>query len=172
MVIRGYLSGHAARLYKSGKRKICGMPMPDGMIENDKFEIPIITPTTKAADGNHDEDISKEEIIKNLREQQMKCLSISHRTRVIVDLTTSCERRKDHIIETMRRKKAMYFWRFRTTDKFLHRWKDHTVRLMEIRENCEVGEGYFYKKKATLYVKRWLIFTHRKEILKKQFKKL
>lgn len=65
MVIRGYLSGHAARLYKSGKRKICGMPMPDGMIENDKFEIPIITPTTKAADGNHDEDISKEEIIKN-----------------------------------------------------------------------------------------------------------
>ena len=110
-------------------------------------------------------------IIKNLSEQQMKCLSISHRTRVIVDLTTSCERRKDHIIETMRRKKAMYFWRFRTTDKFLHRWKDHTVRLMEIRENCEVGEGYFYKKKATLYVKRWLIFTHRKEILKMQLER-
>ena len=65
MVIRGYLSGHAARLYKSGKRNICGITLPDGMIENDKFETPIITPTTKAADGNHDEDISKEEVIKN-----------------------------------------------------------------------------------------------------------
>ena len=89
-------------------------------------------------------------IIKNLSEQQMKCLSISHRTRVIVDLTTSCERRKDHIIETMRRKKAMYFWRFRTTDKFLHRWKDHTVRLMEIRENCEVCFSSKYKSKSII----------------------
>ena len=65
MVIRGYLSGHAARLYKSGERNICGITMPKGMIENDKFKNPIITPTTKAADGNHDEDISKEEIIEN-----------------------------------------------------------------------------------------------------------
>lgn len=62
MVIRGYLSGHAAREYKSGKRMICGMPMPDGMKENDKFPEPIITPTTKASVG-HDEDISREEII-------------------------------------------------------------------------------------------------------------
>tara|TARA_B100000768_G_scaffold179780_1_gene198203 strand:+ start:3432 stop:4382 length:951 start_codon:yes stop_codon:yes gene_type:complete len=64
MVIRGYLSGHAARLYNSGKRSICGVKMPDGLIENDKFPKPIITPTTKANDGNHDEDISKEDIIK------------------------------------------------------------------------------------------------------------
>ena len=64
MVIRGYLSGHAARLYNSGFRKISGVNMPDGMIENDKFPIPIITPTTKAIDGNHDEDISKEDILK------------------------------------------------------------------------------------------------------------
>jgi phosphoribosylaminoimidazole-succinocarboxamide synthase len=65
MVIRGYLSGHAARLYKSGKRTICGVDMPEGMTENDKFTVPIITPTTKAVDGNHDEDISKEDILKN-----------------------------------------------------------------------------------------------------------
>ena len=65
MVIRGYLSGHAARLYKLGKRSICGIVMPEGMIENDKFPNPIITPTTKAIDGNHDEDISKNDIIKN-----------------------------------------------------------------------------------------------------------
>ena len=57
MVIRGYLSGHAAREYKNGKRLICGVPMPDGMKENDKFPNPIITPATKADFGEHDEDI-------------------------------------------------------------------------------------------------------------------
>jgi len=62
MVIRGYLTGHAAREYKLGKRMLCGMPMPDGMIENQKFPEPILTPTTKASEG-HDEDISREGII-------------------------------------------------------------------------------------------------------------
>ena len=62
MVIRGYLSGHAWREYKEGKRTICGVTMPDGLVENQKFPEPIITPTTKADEG-HDEDISKEEII-------------------------------------------------------------------------------------------------------------
>jgi len=62
MVIRGYLTGHAWREYSEGKRNLCGVAMPDGMIENQKFETPIITPTTKAYEG-HDEDISKEEII-------------------------------------------------------------------------------------------------------------
>ncbi|MDG1344017.1 MAG: phosphoribosylaminoimidazolesuccinocarboxamide synthase [Flavobacteriaceae bacterium] len=65
MVVRGYLSGHAARLYKSGERKICGVDMPDGMFENDKFVNPILTPTTKADNGSHDEDISREEILLN-----------------------------------------------------------------------------------------------------------
>ena len=64
MVIRGYLSGHAAREYKAGKRLLCGVPMPEGMIENDKFPEPIITPATKAEQGNHDEDISREDILK------------------------------------------------------------------------------------------------------------
>jgi phosphoribosylaminoimidazole-succinocarboxamide synthase len=63
MVIRGYLSGHAWREYKSGKRMICGVPMPDGMKENDKFPEPLITPTTKASVG-HDEDISREAILE------------------------------------------------------------------------------------------------------------
>lgn len=62
MVIRGYLSGHAWREYKAGKRTICGIVMPDGMKENDKFPEPIITPTTKAVVG-HDEDISREDIL-------------------------------------------------------------------------------------------------------------
>lgn len=63
MVIRGYLVGHAAREYAKGKRVLCGVSMPDGMRENDKFPEPIITPTTKAHVG-HDEDISEEEIIE------------------------------------------------------------------------------------------------------------
>lgn len=62
MVIRGYLSGHAWREYRAGKRTICGVAMPDGMVENQRFPEPIITPTSKAAEG-HDEDISREEII-------------------------------------------------------------------------------------------------------------
>ncbi|HIB46686.1 MAG TPA: phosphoribosylaminoimidazolesuccinocarboxamide synthase [Flavobacteriaceae bacterium] len=64
MVIRGYMSGHAAREYKAGKRMLCGVAMPEGMKENDKFPSPIITPATKAEMGNHDEDISREEILK------------------------------------------------------------------------------------------------------------
>ena len=64
MVIRGYLAGHAAREYKAGKRMLCGVEMPSGMKENDKFPEPIITPATKAEQGDHDEDISKEEILK------------------------------------------------------------------------------------------------------------
>lgn len=63
MVIRGYLSGHAAREYKSGKRMLCSVSMPEGMIENDKFPEPIITPATKAEKGDHDEDISREDIL-------------------------------------------------------------------------------------------------------------
>lgn len=64
MIVRGYLCGSAWRTYKSGIREICGVKIPDGMRENEKFPTPIITPTTKAAQGLHDEDISKEEILK------------------------------------------------------------------------------------------------------------
>ena len=64
MVIRGYLAGHAAREYKAGKRVLCGVALPEGLKENDRFPEPIITPTLKA-DAGHDEDISREEIIAN-----------------------------------------------------------------------------------------------------------
>ena len=63
MVIRGYMSGHAAREYKAGKRVLCGIAMPAGLKENDKFPAPIITPSTKADNGEHDEDISREAIL-------------------------------------------------------------------------------------------------------------
>lgn len=64
MVIRGYMAGHAAREYKAGKRELCGVKLPEGLKENDKFESPIITPSTKADMGNHDEDISREKILE------------------------------------------------------------------------------------------------------------
>ncbi|SDS93199.1 phosphoribosylaminoimidazolesuccinocarboxamide synthase [Winogradskyella sediminis] len=64
MVIRGYMSGHAAREYRLGKRVLCGVAMPEGMKENDRFPEPIITPATKAEMGDHDEDISREDILK------------------------------------------------------------------------------------------------------------
>lgn len=64
MIVRGYLCGSAWRAYKSGVREICGVKIPEGMKENQKFPTPIITPTTKAEIGMHDEDISKEEILK------------------------------------------------------------------------------------------------------------
>jgi len=63
MVIRGYMSGHAARQYKAGQRELCGVAMPEGMKENDAFPEPIITPATKAEKGDHDEDISREDIL-------------------------------------------------------------------------------------------------------------
>ena len=63
MVIRGYMAGHAAREYKAGKRMLCGVEMPQGMKENDAFASPIITPATKAEMGDHDQDISREDIL-------------------------------------------------------------------------------------------------------------
>ena len=65
MVIRGYLAGHAAREYKLGKRTLCGVALPEGLKENDKLPMPIITPSTKAENGEHDEDISREAILAN-----------------------------------------------------------------------------------------------------------
>ena len=82
MVIRGYLTGHAWREYKSGKRMICGVPMPDGMIENQKFDAPIITPTTKA-DIGHDEDISREDILSQGIVDEVDYVKLEEYTRAI-----------------------------------------------------------------------------------------
>lgn len=65
MIVRAYLTGSSWRTYKAGAREICGIPIPDGMKEHQKFPVPIITPTTKAEQGRHDEDISREEIIRS-----------------------------------------------------------------------------------------------------------
>ncbi len=82
MVIRGYMSGHAAREYKAGKRSICGVEMPDHMRENDPFPQPIITPTTKADEG-HDEDISREEILRQGIVSEADYLQLEKYTRAL-----------------------------------------------------------------------------------------
>ena len=87
MVIRGYLTGHAWREYSSGKRMVCGVKLPDGLKENDKFREPIITPTTKASEG-HDEDISREEIIKRGIVSQSDYLQLEDYTRALFERGT------------------------------------------------------------------------------------
>lgn len=87
MVIRGYLTGHAWREYRDGKRELCGVPMPDGMKENEKFNSSIITPTTKADEG-HDEDISREEILKQGIVSESDYLQLEDYTRKLFDRGT------------------------------------------------------------------------------------
>jgi phosphoribosylaminoimidazole-succinocarboxamide synthase len=82
MVIRGYLTGHAWRTYKSGKREICGVKMPDGMVEHQKFPTPIITPSTKA-DFGHDEDISREDILRKGIVDEKDYLKLEEYTRAV-----------------------------------------------------------------------------------------
>ena len=84
MVIRGYLTGHAWREYRDGKRMICGVPMPDGMKENDKFPTSLITPTTKAAVG-HDEDISREEILAQGIVEESDYIQLENYTRALFE---------------------------------------------------------------------------------------
>ena len=88
MVIRGYLTGHAAREYKIGKRMLCGVPLPEGMIENQKFPNPIITPATKAEEG-HDEDISREEIIEQGIVTEKEYIQLEEYTRKLFQRGTS-----------------------------------------------------------------------------------
>jgi len=98
MVIRGYLSGHAAREYKEGKRILCGVAMPDDMIENDKFPTPIITPATKAEKGDHDEDISREDILKHDIVSKKDYLILEDYTRILFQRGTEIAAKRGLIL--------------------------------------------------------------------------
>jgi len=98
MVIRGYLSGHAAREYKADRRLLCGVTMPDGMIENDKFPEPIITPATKAEQGDHDEDISREEILRRGIVTEEDYLQLEDYTRKLFQRGTEIAARRGLIL--------------------------------------------------------------------------
>lgn len=97
MVIRGYMSGHAAREYKAGRRALCGVPMPEGMLENDAFPEPIITPATKAEEG-HDEDISREDIMAQGIVSESDYLQLEKYTRALFQRGTEIARSRDLIL--------------------------------------------------------------------------
>ncbi|MAM16828.1 MAG: phosphoribosylaminoimidazolesuccinocarboxamide synthase [Flavobacteriaceae bacterium] len=97
MVIRGYMSGHSAREYKEGKRILCGVEMPDGIIENDAFDEPIITPATKANKG-HDEDISKDEIIQKNIVSESDYLLLEKYTRALFKRGTEISKSRGLIL--------------------------------------------------------------------------
>ncbi len=97
MVIRGYLTGHAWREYNAGKRMICGVAMPDGMIENQKFDEPLITPTTKAIIG-HDEDISREEILSKGLVSEEDYIQLENYTRALFQRGTEIAAEKGLIL--------------------------------------------------------------------------
>lgn len=97
MVIRGYLTGHAWREYKAGKRELCGVPLPEGMIENQKFPEPVITPTTKALEG-HDEDISRDDIIKQGLVSEEEYTKLENYTRALFKRGTEMAAEKGLIL--------------------------------------------------------------------------
>ena len=97
MVIRGYLTGHAWREYKSGKRMICGVSMPDGMVENQKFDSPLITPTTKAEVG-HDEDITRDEILSQGLVAEQDYIKLENYTRSLFQRGTEIAAEKGLIL--------------------------------------------------------------------------
>lgn len=97
MVIRGYLSGHAARTYKSGQRVLCGITLPEGMKENDRFPTPLITPATKAEEG-HDEDISKEAIISKGIVEENEYEQLESYTRALFERGTEIAKKQGLIL--------------------------------------------------------------------------
>lgn len=98
MVIRGYLSGHAAREYAAGKRTLCGVNMPEGMSVNDAFPQPIITPTTKADQGTHDQDISREEILSRQIVSESDYLQLEDYTRKLFARGTEIAKKRGLIL--------------------------------------------------------------------------
>jgi len=98
MVIRDYLSGHAAREYALGKRMLCGVELPEGMKENDKFPTPIITPSTKADNGEHDEDISREDILKKGIVSEEDYIVLEKYTRALFERGTEIAKDKGLIL--------------------------------------------------------------------------
>ena len=98
MVIRAYLAGHAWREYRDGKRILCGVSMPDGMKENDKFPEPIITPSTKADNGSHDEDISREDIINKGIVSEKDYLVLEDYTRKLFKKGTEIAKNRDLLL--------------------------------------------------------------------------
>lgn len=154
MVIRGYMSGHAAREYKAGKRILCGVPMPEGMKENDKFPVPIITPATKADEG-HDEDISREEIIAQGIVPEEVYLKLEEYTRALFQRGTEMAAERGLIlVDTkyefgMRNGEIMLIDEIHTPDSSRYFYADGYAERL--------AKGEAQKQLSKEFVRQWLI---------------
>ena len=155
MVIRGYLSGHAARTYKQGNRMLCGVTMPEGMIENDRFETPIITPSTKAEEG-HDEDISREEIIEQGIVSELDYIQLEEFTRALFQRGTEIARKQGLILVDTKYEfgktaggKIILIDEIHTPDSSRYFYKEGYSKRQE--------EGLPQKQLSKEFVRQWLI---------------
>lgn len=156
MVIRGYLSGHAAREYAAGKRTLCGVTMPEGLKENDPFPTPIITPSTKAANGEHDEDISREDILKKQIVAENDYLILEEYTRALFQRGTEIAAKKGLILVDTKYEfgktkdgKIVLIDEIHTPDSSRYFYSDG---YQELQNN-----GDEQKQLSKEFVRRWLI---------------
>lgn len=156
MVIRGYLSGHAAREYKLGKRTLCGVTLPEGMKENDKFPEPIITPATKADEGEHDEDISKEDIISKNIVSEEDYLILENYTRALFKKGTEIASQRGLILVDTKYEfgktndgKIVLIDEIHTPDSSRYFYKDGYAKRQE--------RGEPQKQLSKEFVRQWLI---------------
>ena len=156
MVIRGYLSGHAAREYKAGKRLLCGVEMPEGLKENDKFPEPIITPSTKADNGEHDEDISREDILAKGIVSKEDYLVLEDYTRKLFKRGTELAAKRDLILVDTKYEfgktkegKIVLIDEIHTPDSYRYFYADGYLE----RQN----KGEAQKQLSKEFVRQWLI---------------
>ncbi len=156
MVIRGYLSGHAAREYNAGKRELCGVTLPEGMKENDKFPTPIITPSTKADNGEHDEDISREEILRKGIVSEEDYLILEKYTRALFERGTQIADKQGLILVDTKYEfgktkdgKIVLIDEIHTPDSSRYFYKE------EYQERQQKGEAQ--KQLSKEFVRQWLI---------------
>jgi len=154
MVIRGYLAGHAWREYKAGKRVLCGVIMPEGMKEGDKFPIPIITPATKAEEG-HDEDISENEILEKgiVTKEQWELLS--KYTRNLFDLGTHMAKEQGLILVDTKYEFGMYEGEIILIDE-IHTPDSSRYYILDGYDNRQQA-GEKQKQLSKEFVREWLM---------------
>ena len=155
MVIRGYLTGHAWREYKAGKRMLCGVAMPEGMVENQKFESPLLTPTTKA-DVGHDEDISREEILSSGLVKEDDYLMLEKYTRELFQRGTEIAADKGLILVDTKYEFGMDSNNVITLIDEIHT-PDSSRYFYQSTYQDNLDKGLQQKQLSKEFVRQWLI---------------
>lgn len=154
MVIRGYLTGHAWREYRAGKRTLCGVPMPEGMREHDKFPEPIITPATKAEEG-HDEDISREEILQRGIVDADTYMAMEEATRKLFQRGTSIAKEQGLILVDTKYEFGDHDGTLTLIDEIHTPDSSRYFYLEGYKERQQRGSGQ--KQLSKEFVREWLI---------------